>query len=128
MEQQQLGIDSGKMRMQVPLDERGVWGEIDTCICMVESLHCPPETITTLLISYTPIQHKKFKKRNLKSQVPVVQSLSCVQLFATPKTAVSQASLSFTISQSLLKLMSISSSVALSPPALNLSQHQGLFQ
>ena len=37
----------------------------------------------------------------------VVWSLSCVQLFATPYTAVRQAPLSFTISQSLLKLMSI---------------------
>ena len=39
----------------------------------------------------------------------VVQSLSQVQLFATPWTAACQASLSFTISQSLLKLMSIES-------------------
>ena len=37
----------------------------------------------------------------------VVQSLSCVQIFATPWTAARQASLSFTNSQSLLKLMSI---------------------
>ena len=37
----------------------------------------------------------------------VVQSLSHVQLFVTPWTAAHQASLSFTISQSLLKLMSI---------------------
>ena len=37
----------------------------------------------------------------------VVQWLSCVRLFVTPWTAPSQASLSFTISQSLLKLMSI---------------------
>ena len=37
----------------------------------------------------------------------VVQSLSCVRLFATPWTAAHQASLSFNISQSLLKLMSI---------------------
>ena len=36
-----------------------------------------------------------------------VQSLSWVQLFATPWTAVCQASLSITNSQSLLKLMSI---------------------
>jgi len=36
-----------------------------------------------------------------------VQSLSCVQLFATPWTAARQASLSITNSQSLLKLMSI---------------------
>ena len=37
----------------------------------------------------------------------VVQSLNCVQLFVTSWTAVYQASLFFTISQSLLKLMSI---------------------
>ena len=37
----------------------------------------------------------------------VVQLLSCVQLFATPWTAACQASLSFTISWSLLKLMFI---------------------
>ena len=39
----------------------------------------------------------------------VVQSLSHVWLFVTPWTAAYQASLSFTISQSLLKLMSIES-------------------
>ena len=38
-----------------------------------------------------------------------VQSLSCVQLFATPWIAARQASLSITNSQSLLKLMSIES-------------------
>ena len=37
----------------------------------------------------------------------VIQSLSCVLLFAAPWTATHQASLSFTISLSLLKLMSI---------------------
>ena len=37
------------------LDGRGVWGRMDTCICRAESLHCSPETITTLLISSIPI-------------------------------------------------------------------------
>ena len=41
-----------------------------------------------------------------KSSV-VVQSLSCVRLFGIPWTAAYQSSLSFAISQSLLKLMSI---------------------
>ena len=41
--------------------------------------------------------------------VIVVQLLSCVQLFATPWTAARQASLSFTISQGLLRLTSIES-------------------
>ena len=39
----------------------------------------------------------------------VVQSFSCVQLFATPWTAACQASLSFTISQSLFQFMSTES-------------------
>ena len=44
------------------LDGRGVWGRMDTCTYMAESLRCPPETITALLIGYIPIQNKKLKK------------------------------------------------------------------
>ena len=59
----------------------------------------------------------------------VVQPLSNIRLFATPRTAARQASRSFTSSQSLLKLMFIewmipSNNLILScpsPPALNLS-------
>ena len=64
-------------------------------------------------------------------EVVIVQLLNCVQISATPWTAAHQASLSFTIFQSLLKFISIESSHPLSspsPPAFNLSQHQGLFQ
>jgi len=61
---------------------------------------------------------------------PFVQSLNHVWFFATPWTAARQASLSFTISQGLLKPTSIesvmpSNSLILlfpSPPAFNLSQ------
>ena len=61
---------------------------------------------------------------------------SRVWLFVTPWTAARQASLSFTISQSLLKQMSSEMgmpstvSILCSPlsSTLNLSQHQGLFQ
>ena len=71
-----------------------------------------------------------------EKQVTVVQSLGSVQLFATPWTAAHQAPLSFTVSWSLLKFMSIESVtlsnhrilLSPSPPALSLSQHQGLFQ
>ena len=39
---------------------------MDSGIGIAASLHCSPETIIILLISYTPIQNKKFKKkRNL---------------------------------------------------------------
>ena len=42
----------------------GAWIHVmDTCMGMVKSLHCSPETITTLLIGYTPIQNKKVKKK-----------------------------------------------------------------
>ena len=43
------------------LDERGIWGRMDTCICMAESFFCSTETLTTLLIGYNPIQNKKLK-------------------------------------------------------------------
>ena len=36
-----------------------VWGRMDTCVCVAESLCCAPKTTTTLLISYTPIRNKK---------------------------------------------------------------------
>ena len=57
-------------------------------------------------------------------------------LYSAPWTAAHQTPLSFTVSQSLLKLMSIKSVMpsnhlilCRSPsPAFNLSQHQGLFQ
>ena len=40
------------------------WGEWIPCICVTESLHCSPETITTLFVSQlNPIQNKKLKKK-----------------------------------------------------------------
>ena len=51
--------------------------------------------------------HPSGARQHVGSQFPiiVVQSLNCIQLFATPWTAACQASLSFTTSRSLLKLM-----------------------
>ena len=48
---------------------------------------------------------------HLLTNFVIVQSLSCVRLFGTSCTAARQACLSFTISQNLLKLMSIESSM-----------------
>ena len=53
-----------------------------------------------------PINSKQVDLQ-VHSLVVVVQSLSCVQLFVTPRTAACQTSMSFTTSRSLLKLMSI---------------------
>ena len=46
-------------------------GRKDTCIYMTESLRYPPETITTLIISCSPIQNKKLKKKAFP--VPVLR-------------------------------------------------------
>ena len=80
-------------------------------------------------------------KVNLLFIFVVVQSLSCVRLFVTPWTAAGQASLSFTICQSLVKLMSIDSvlpsnhlilcpppaSPALSLPSIRVFANESLF-
>ena len=42
---------------------------MDACVCVAESLHCSPETITALLISSPPIKNKvlkKWKEKNFK--------------------------------------------------------------
>ena len=44
------------------LDGRGVWGRMDRWVCMAESLCCAPETITTLLAGYTPMQNLQTNK------------------------------------------------------------------
>ena len=77
-----------------------------------------------------------FSREDCFLQFSSVQSLSRVQLFATPWTAAHQASPSIPNSQSLLKLMSIESVVPSNHlilcrpllPAFNLSQYHGLFK
>ena len=68
------------------LDGKGVWGRMDTCICTAEFLHCLPGTITTLLISYTPVQNKKLKKINVRiwggGVIDWVLELTCTHLFS----------------------------------------------
>ena len=62
-----------------------------------------------------PIFHEKVKWKNKRRTgkhqqiIVAVQSLSRVWLFATPWTAACQTSLSFTVSRSLLKLISVKS-------------------
>ena len=36
--------------------ELGGGGGMNTCICMAESLCCPPEAITTVLIGFIPVK------------------------------------------------------------------------
>ena len=55
------------------LDGKGVWGRMDTGMCMAESLHCSHEPITMLLID------------------KLLSRFSRVRLCATPETAAHQA-------------------------------------
>ena len=56
---------------------------MDTGTCMSESLHRSPQTTTTLLIGYTPIENKKLKKM-MQSQNEKYVTEVCVE-WALPK-------------------------------------------
>ena len=72
---------------------------INSCLSCQPATYHPPQP-------HEPISWNK----SLDIKIAVVaQSLSCVWLLATPRAAAHQASLSFTVSWSLLKLMSIES-------------------
>ena len=89
-----------------------------------------------------PDSETSYSLQPMENQIPPnfllssVQSLSHVRLFATPWTSAHQASLSITNLPRFPELMSIKSvrpsnhliPSSPSPPAFNLSQHQGLFQ
>ena len=74
-------------------------------------IHCEPITVASKMDSYDwPSSQETRQMEGLageKKGFIVVQLLGCVRLFVTPGIAAHQASLSFTISQSLLKFMSI---------------------
>ena len=53
------------------LDEKAVWGRMDPCTCMAESLLCTPETITALLIGYTLTRNKHFFKKKLSNTTDI---------------------------------------------------------
>ena len=101
---------------------RGVWGRMDTCICMAEAFPCSLKTVTTLLIGI---------------QFSSVQSLkSCPTLCDpmnrnTPGLPVHHHLPEFTqthvhwVSDAIQSPHPLSSP---SSPALNPSQHQSLFQ
>ena len=58
------------------LGGRVVWGRMDTCIHMAETLSSPPETTTTLLISSTPTQNVFVLKKDLIGYLILLQNTS----------------------------------------------------
>ena len=87
--------------VQSPLDQV-CWTSLLNQWSMPSSFECSWNEFRTYLCMFLP--HPKV---SCDAEIVSVQSLSRVQLFGTPWIAACQASLSFTISQSLLKLMSI---------------------
>ena len=92
---------------------RGVWGKMDTCICMAESLPCSSETIQFSSVTWS------------------CPTLRPHGLQPTPGLPVHNQPLEFTqthvhwLSDAIQPSQPLSSP---SPPAFNLSQHQGLFK
>ena len=128
------------------------YGKDDIVITLVITLHCTRLYLTSTSSFFILAAKKQTATlwEDLKREPPVqelqtvfrssefssVQSLSCVQLFATPWIAAHQASLSITNSRSLLNSCpsswwchpDISSSVIPFSSCPNPSQNQGLFQ
>ena len=51
----------------------GSWGRMDTCLCMTESLHSSPETITTLFVNQLhPSTKYNVLKNKTKNKVAIV--------------------------------------------------------
>ena len=63
------------------LDGRGSGGRMNTCICMAASLCWPPETITILLIDYTPVQNKELKEKENGIETISMHSVCVFKLF-----------------------------------------------
>ena len=107
------------------------WG----CLpCGASQMAHPTWTHTAPCPGWLPVDTPEGRRALWRGRA-VAWSLRRVRLCATPWTAARQALLSFTISRSLLRLMSIESVMpsnhlillSPSPPAFSLSQHQGLF-
>lgn len=96
------------------LEGSGVWGSMDTCVCMAAWLCCTPEAITALLNGYPPISNIKIKSLPHKKII----SSHCYHPFS-PFIFCSPTLLSQLISQkkepgsNTLKMLNISSSSVL---------------
>ena len=90
-----------------------VWSQIDlnidTCTPKWKEIYQKCKKWSSLESGTTEDFYILHTSSCLPNILVIVQSLSCVWLFVTPWTAACQASLSFTISWSLLKLMFIES-------------------
>ena len=84
-----------------------------SCLTLCDPTDCSPlgspvhEILQVRILEWVAISGHDGK--DYEKECIAVRSLSCVRLFATPWTTARQASLSFTISRRLLKLMSIKS-------------------
>ena len=98
----------------------GVWGRMDTCICIAESLSCSPETIRTLFAN----------QRQFSSVAQSCPTLCCPMDCSTPGLPVHHQLQVFTQTYVHWVGDAIQPSHLLSPfpPAFSLPQNQGLFK
>ena len=54
------------------LDGRGVWGRMDTCMCVPQSLYCSPKTITLLVSVMLQYKIKMYFLIVLNSQSGII--------------------------------------------------------
>ena len=112
---QNAGLDDSQARIKIAKRNINNLRYVDDTTLMAKS----EEELKTLLMKVKEESEKADVKLNIQKprswhQVPsvkfsLVQLLSHARLFVTPWTAACQASLSFTVSQSLLRLMSTES-------------------
>ena len=108
---------------------------MDTCMCLAESVHCSPETISTLLIGsecvcvsvvsdplWTPLVQFSCSVASNSLRPHVLEHARLPRPSPTPRA--SQTHVHW-VSHAIQPSHPLSSP---SPPAFSLSQHQGLFQ
>ena len=89
------------------LDGRGICQRMDTCICMAESLGCPPVSIAILLISYTPKENKKFKLKKKKKRKTLSWKLEPESVWMTRSASTAMKSFDLILCFNYLSLMDV---------------------
>ena len=96
---------------------------MDTWKCVTEFLHCWPETITTLLISYMPIQNKKTNYQTIQTSFPLDSFQYKDEIIDEPQSFIERIKAFFNIEKtSTQKANSLTSEAAYDKASLVLSE------
>ena len=85
---QDLSVAHGTLlNVASSLGGRGVWGRMDTCICMAETLHCSPETTSTLFIGIPQYKNVFAIKKKIAYLICCLATLDPYTIFPAPPPA-----------------------------------------